>query len=529
MITAKVFRELLTESDWPGLTQWLVEKLVGKSGAPDDIGQRMFTLSLVHYYHVFRGEAGAMSVLLDIARETVRLGQAAPVYLPVPFFIEAAYAWLIADYPRCLSAARQGLKRAEESGIHRWSENMLTYGMFAALALRDSKASKELLTKFADLALTERPTMRIMYDICQAYDAATDGQWRRALMRLDAVIRETTKISIPKLQFLALHLQAGIAWEDGQRDLAWHSLRSAEGIEQATQNGFFSYLRLMIEASFALDDQREEVSLAYLEHALQRGRTLGVYNAWWPLPDKMGRLCVLALENEIEQEYVKTFIARHHLPPPDNGAHLEAWPWPIKIYTLGRFEILRHERTVTLGRKKTPKVPLTLLQAVIALGGTRPAGASVEEIAALLWPDSDGDSAMRSFETTLSRLRNEILVEEGAIVNAGGSVRLNLSLCWVDVHAFQAACRGPSIPGVMALSQLRRLHHLYRGCFLPHGALWVDPLRAKLKNRFVSSALHLAQEAIADGVQEQVRFLWEEMRQIEPDLPQFDALIRLQP
>ena len=49
----------------------------------------------------------------------------------------------------------------------------------------------------------------------------------------------------------------------------------------------------------------------------------------------MERLCAFALERDIETEYVQRLIARRGLqrPAPD----IANWPWPLRVFTLGRF------------------------------------------------------------------------------------------------------------------------------------------------------------------------------------------------
>ena len=79
------------------------------------------------------------------------------------------------------------------------------------------------------------------------------------------------------------------------------------------------------------------------------------------------------------------------------------WPWPTKIFTLGRFEILIEDKPIDATRLQ--KKPLILLKALIALGGE---GVGEETLSELLWPDAEGDAAYTSFRTTLFRLRRSL-------------------------------------------------------------------------------------------------------------------------
>lgn len=66
---------------------------------------------------------------------------------------------------------------------------------------------------------------------------------------------------------------------------------------------------------------------------------------------------------------------------------MESWPYPIKIHTLGKFEIIKDGRPLVFAGK-VQKKPLEILKAVIAFGGR---DVPVDTITDALWPDADGD------------------------------------------------------------------------------------------------------------------------------------------
>src|SRR4029077_7097969 len=80
---------------------------------------------------------------------------------------------------------------------------------------------------------------------------------------------------------------------------------------------------------------------------------------------------------------------------------VEAWPWMFRIYTLGPFRIERHGEALG-GSGKAQRRALQLLKLLIAHGGEK---VSESRIVDALWPRIDGDSAHRSFTSTLHRLR----------------------------------------------------------------------------------------------------------------------------
>ena len=104
----------------------------------------------------------------------------------------------------------------------------------------------------------------------------------------------------------------------------------------------------------------------------------------------------------------------------------------VSIYTLGRFSLLLNGKPAEFGRK-APRRPLELLKAIIALGGREISTASLISV---LWPDVDGDTAQRSFDTTLHRLR-KILGDRRVLKLKEGKFSLEGRNCWVDAWSFE--------------------------------------------------------------------------------------------
>ena len=204
--------------------------------------------------------------------------------------------------------------------------------------------------------------------------------------------------------------------------------------------------------------------------------------------------------------------------PPDT----EDWPWPVKVYTLGRFELLVEGESPDYSRK-APKKVLSLLKAIIAFGSR-----DVPEQALLdaLWPEEDGDAAYRSLTATLHRLR-KLLGNATAIRQTGGEIALDRQCCWVDVQAFEE--------GLNPAADIDRVEHaiaLYRGAFLAQevNASWAIPARERMRAKFIQAVgkLGLAprgRESSRDGY----RCLLARSRSGRPGravLPRVDALLR---
>ena len=194
----------------------------------------------------------------------------------------------------------------------------------------------------------------------------------------------------------------------------------------------------------------------------------------------LSALCALALESGIEREFVTRMIQSRKLAPPDTSAAGGAWPVPVRVFTLGRFLIQKGDAPLRFAGK-SPKRPLELLKAIIALGG---ANIPAHRLMDILWPESDGDMAYKSLTVNLVRLR-KLLGSESALIFSGGAVGINESVMWVDsldflrrVDAARKAAGKESremlLNGALAL---------YGGPFLPGDEdtlPWADAARGKM-------------------------------------------------
>ena len=184
-------------------------------------------------------------------------------------------------------------------------------------------------------------------------------------------------------------------------------------------------------------------------------------------------------------------LARELDVVPASPIIAEAWPWQVKIYTLGRFELIIDGEPAVFGRK-VPKRPLALLQAIVAFGSC---AVPEERLMDALWPDEDGDAAHRAFNTTLYRLR-KLLRHGGLVVQSGGRVTLDAGRCWVDAIVFERALQ-EGLPSTQAEAVVA----LYRGAFLENetGGSWIASTRERLRRKFVQAVRCLAQEAEEGG------------------------------
>jgi len=169
---------------------------------------------------------------------------------------------------------------------------------------------------------------------------------------------------------------------------------------------------------------------------------------------------------------------------------------PLRIFTLGRFSLVRDGTTLRYNRK-APSKPLLLLKVLIASGGRQVAAIN---IASILWPDKDGDLAQQSFETTLHRLR-KYLGADDFLLQEDGRLTLNSAKVWVDAWEFERHLfdlrRLMATPGTDAADHLEtlasRLLCMYQGHFLARDetACWMVSMQERLRNKYIHGLVDL--------------------------------------
>jgi len=205
------------------------------------------------------------------------------------------------------------------------------------------------------------------------------------------------------------------------------------------------------------------------------------YLPWWR-PEEAARILVRALDEQIEPAFVRSLIRNLEIKPVGVARYSTAWPWAIKVYTLGKFEILVNDQPLQFGRK-TPRKTLALMQAIIAHGGQQVLG---ETLCDLLWPESDGDQAYQALTTELNRLR-VLLKHKEAVTLQENRLSFNQTLCWVDALSFEQLAKESLLlmeQGTQEKSEhlAKQARSLYVGEFLPTAdhLPWLHPPRDRL-------------------------------------------------
>ena len=232
---------------------------------------------------------------------------------------------------------------------------------------------------------------------------------------------------------------------------------------------------VLMEARCAMLRGDRVLALARLREALARahkgnGRYYLRFSDW-----AMPPLFVLALDEGIEVGLVQHVIRMFRLKPPAGAP--DSWPWPVRIHTLGRFEVLVNDEPLEFSRK-VPKKTLALLKVLVAYGGQE---VSEQSLCDALWGDEEADAAKQALGITVVRLRKLLGVND-AILQQGGKISLDRTLCWVDAWRFEEWSALSNESGTVSKGLA-----LYGGAFLPEheGEAWSVPARERLRGKFI--------------------------------------------
>ena len=245
----------------------------------------------------------------------------------------------------------------------------------------------------------------------------------------------------------------------------------------------FDALLLSIEAEAASRVGDEVKAVTLIREMLPLTRNRIVAACLLELCDWVSRQLAQALKAGIEVEAARALIQAFELSPQTPLD--EHWPWPVKIFLLGRFEILHNDAPIVATRK-TPKKPLALLKALVCGGGS---AVSIAQLIDWLWPDSEADAAKKAFEMALLRLR-ALLGGNHTLKLENGRLSLDRSTIWVDAWAFDALAQQTTNDA----NQLARAVQLYAGSLLPHDldAAWALSYRERLRDSFKRLICNLA-------------------------------------
>ncbi|MBF0317278.1 MAG: hypothetical protein HQL04_03815 [Nitrospirae bacterium] len=491
IVAALVFRQ-------PGhgdMGYWLAEaeKIVMSSG---DIRNRIFAGHNIIMYYLYSGAVFKAGVIVDILSPPVRELKVSPMLRLMYLRAEAMLLYYKLSPKEVDKTVEEGLMIAQQTGIHFMDDALLGTVAYISLAVGNDNIAEECLKK-----------SRLNMEIHQCYSSfhyqltslleVSMGVFPSAIEYAQRNLTMVQQSGCPSMLGISKYFLAYVLVEAGRYNEAMQHVRDIEDLGGITRSELFVYLAAEIKGLIALKNNDRKQFEYMFNTCMQFVKTSGM-RTFLPLQKVVALVCKAALERGIQTDYAKELITLHNITTEDHTT--ENWPWSIKIYTLGRFEVLNGCKAL-ISSAKTRKIPLQLLKAMISLGGRN---VDPMRIADHIWPDSDGDLANMTLNTTLHRLRKS-LGGNDLIVRTDGGLGLNPRLCWVDIWAFDAivdkiahinsrsAKDDCKTDAEDMMSLFLKLASLYNGDFLPdaHSEIMLIHTRERLKCRFINSSLQV--------------------------------------
>ena len=465
---------------------------------------------LLLYLTWWLGDLAKASVLLVILRWHMQRPEVPPLLRTAWCAMLSAYQWMSAANDDCLATVVDGIEIGQQSGVQLWDVLALSQGVFASLSSDNLASAERDLEGIAARLTTGRylDWATYYYNCAWLHFAKSDFDKAHSLIAMG--VQKAQEAGAPFQLAILQNELARVLYYQGHAARAFELIQNVRASGRAMGSTTVVYLSWLVEAesNYRCGDMKGCVSA--LREGLAVGRAQNFQNhAWWS-STMMAQLYAIALEHDIESDYVCRIIRRRALLPPDH-ARLQRWPWPVRLHTLGRFAI-EIEGIVLAFEGKAQKKPLELLMAIVSLGAVDVAQARLCD---LLWPDAQADAAQAAFTTALHRLR-KLLGDDEAVLLSNSRVSLNPKKVWLDSQAFEqglaaldaGAGRSHAAAHCQRESDADFALHLYKGPFLDgQDEAWVHSARSKFRSRFLRHAAAVSQRCI-ERAQHQAALDW---------------------
>jgi len=420
-----------------------------------------------------------------------RLSQSQPGNPVTTIFFHAtsaSVAWFESEYDRCRTHIMKAQDAIRQSGLHMWDGLILSQGVAGELLAGNLFAAKELLLQVdagtAPLGGIHRAHFLHLSSWHDLLQGDAQEAWNQIQQSLSLVAMEGGHMfGEASNAIVAVHALCVL----GRQEEAACWLEQVLQIGDRMKSELLRFAGWVLTAQLMMDRKDEAGGLEAFQKALLIGERVGLMQYPGMQRNVMSQLCAKALEANIKVPFVQRMIQKHRFPAPPEARTLQAWPWRVKIQTLGGFKVEIDGQPLEKCRK-APHRLLDLLKVIITRGGEAvPAG----RLADVLWSEADGDAAQENLKKSIARLRGLIGVEE-AIQWQQGAVSLNRDVCWVDAWAFEYCIKCIELAAVNYSCQDRRRSEmqalgLYIGPFLTldNVPTWAVSYRERLRNQWV--------------------------------------------
>jgi len=474
---------LLRRPQDPQLHVWVERGERILEHATDPGTKLRLAMNLMWHYSYF-GQMQKYKNVLDATRLLAESTTSSPMDRILWWLFDSVWGWYVCDTKHWQNAVERGFGIAQESGSKMFEVGIVAQGVYGNLNDGNIELAEHHLAEMKKISDPRRRLDYSHYHFLAAWTAMQRWDYQAARMLGERAAEEATIAGQPIAEAWDRNLLTIALHEIGDHGGAQHELAKAQHLADDIGSPILQMQCACNEAYILLDrNGAQKKSLDALRRAFVIGRKNDLLTYPGCLHTVMAKLCLAALQHNIEADYARRLIRLRHLVPDGLSAELDIWPWPVKIHILGRFSLFVDNSPMP--HSASHKKPIELLQAVIALGGRE-----VDEgrLAEMCWPEAEGDAAMRNLKINVHRLRK--LLPANSLVWSDRKLSLNASRVWVDLWVLERELGDLELAATCAPVQqiviVQRVLGFCRGEFLPgNTAPWVLGAREKLRNKIL--------------------------------------------
>ena len=448
----------------PRLPAWR-ERALKSIVTSNDASLRVYVATAAIMHFVWSGDYARARVVAERCRPELDSESIAPLARASAWL---ALAVLIGNEPTPspdYAVVENGLAAAQKYDVHIWDAEIYGQGAVIALSANDLGIARRYLDQMRALLPRAGGVHAAGYHCFSAWWYLLADDLAQAREHVESARAAAQIAGTLPLRRHTRVINSLLLARENRLALARAELAEMQADELIENHPRGPFSRLLIESHLHLCAHDKSAAVACLRAALPIGREWGYVNFYGWSPHVVAPLMECALEAGIEVEYARMLVERRNLIPRKPPWNIPSWPWPLRIYTLGKVS-LESSNIISRRSSKTAQKPIELILALVAYGGRQVASSRLTDV---LWPEAEGDAARQSFTVTLHRAR-ALVGREDALVLENSRLTLNQCVVWTDVWAVSALLqRMASIADndhAQLCNAFQQVLELYQGPFL---------------------------------------------------------------
>lgn len=287
---------------------------------------------LGHYYSLTSqiNKLRSIAPILVSALEDEKLPSLSRIISSFLLVIQKLYD---ADASKALEYSNKGLELTNKTGIDLF-KNIFLINIVGCHFINNDLANSENALQQAIVCCKsrERATTAMIYSYA-AWHATLADNFHYALRQNQQALQLSKLLSLEIGYVCSLSLRIQILAELSEWQRAERTLSLLRTLVTDAHNQFNMIQYYMSDAWLAYLQQNVSRALTAVERFLKilSAEQIFFYFNW--RPKVLAPLCLLAIENSIEEEFAMRLLKRHRLFPSPPPLHLEQWPWPVRIYS----------------------------------------------------------------------------------------------------------------------------------------------------------------------------------------------------